>query len=695
MKTPCLFNGGRAVVSYGSTLYMVVMGGGGVPVPVESHRQQITQGGAYSRLYIQLSAAPGAGNTITFTFRKKSADTALTVTISGTETSGFNITDEAAVAFGDEVNIKITYTGTPTVSVVEGGVLFEGKHKGGIVMGNVAGYPSNSLTQYMGIFGYGGSGFDAVGDYNLIAASGKLRKFRVECDRVPGSGRSYEYIIQKNGADTDLKVTLSTASAGEELSIAIDVSPGDVIGLKTVPTNTPTRPLNYVRWTIEWYPDTDGESIHSFGSSALPSNSAVRTQMITGTNKDWYSTTYLYSVIPYACTFRDLYAKVDTAPGADNSIIFTLRKNEADQVLAATIANTDTTGSDTDNDISCVAGDRVKLKTTPVSSPVTDASRFGVVCYIASADLTFTDPNAFRIELRDKNFELIKYLSNIPRRLMWEYNRIGGCGRCSMTLSADSQLFDNIAPDYDLRIYLGSATGLNLVYRGYAEIEQPTEARPHEIKLNFFGYFGQLRRVRVNETYTSQEVSVIIKAILDGYIVPNTSITYDEDDIQVTTFTVDTLEFDVLADSAIRTLAGLAGNYEWGVDRNLKFFFRERSNDIKHYVRHKIEVSTYDVINDYKDIKNRIIVKGGDVAGSPFEATVNNSESQAAYGLRTFILSNSAIVTSGVAQRYGTMLLADKARINSRATILIEASRTFFEEAIPLGKVAVISDTVR
>jgi len=81
--------------------------------------------GKLKNFYVRLNQAPGAGKSFTFTIRKNGADTALVVTISGTDTVGQNTTNEIEIAVGDLVNIKIAPTNTPTGAYVAFGLEFE------------------------------------------------------------------------------------------------------------------------------------------------------------------------------------------------------------------------------------------------------------------------------------------------------------------------------------------------------------------------------------------------------------------------------------------------------------------------------------------------------------------------------------------------------------------------------------------
>ena len=306
------------------------------------------------------------------------------------------------------------------------------------------------------------------------------------------------------------------------------------------------------------------------------------------------------------------------------------------------------------------------------------------------------NPTRMSIELRDQNGVLIKVLNKLVKGLTWEYDRIGGCGRATLSLAAPYDFFqDNIGPDYDVRIWLEDETGIaKLWYRGYVESHKPTLQDNDSIDLSLFGYVGQLKRVRVAKTYSGMEVSAIVKDILDTLVIPSTDITYSSSDIVDTGFSVDTLTFDTMADSALKTLADLAGSYEWGVDVNKNFFFKPLSTVIRHYLRIGKEITLYDSLDDYSQIVNRIYLKGKNTNGITFEDQIDNTESQESYGLRSQVVSNSAILTSAVSQKYGSGLLADQARVTRRISITVPKNLKFYESQLPLGSLSIITKTL-
>lgn len=305
------------------------------------------------------------------------------------------------------------------------------------------------------------------------------------------------------------------------------------------------------------------------------------------------------------------------------------------------------------------------------------------------------NPVKFSLELRDQNGVLVDILNKYWTSVSWEYDRVGGCGRASVDLAVPYDFLDKIGPDYDVQIWVEDETGLaDLFYRGYVESHQPVLQETDKVSLSLSGYVGQLKRVRVAHTYTNMEVSAVIKDVLDSYVLPGTDITYDATDIEFSGFNIDTLEFDGMADDALTTLAELAGTFEWGVDRNRKFFCKRSTDAIRHYTRIGKDQGTFDSLDDYSLIYNKLYLKGGKVDDVTFEDTVNNTESQTSYGIRSKIISNSAIVTSAVAQQYGTSVLTKEARIQRRVSITVPVNLKMYEKTTPLGALSVLSTPV-
>lgn len=65
--------------------------------------------------------------------------------------------------------------------------------------------------------------------------------------------------------------------------------------------------------------------------------------------------------VPHACTVKNLYIRVGTAPGGSDTLIVTVRKNSSDQTLTVTLTGAATTGNDTTHTFSMAAGDILSI----------------------------------------------------------------------------------------------------------------------------------------------------------------------------------------------------------------------------------------------------------------------------------------------------------------------------------------------
>lgn len=304
----------------------------------------------------------------------------------------------------------------------------------------------------------------------------------------------------------------------------------------------------------------------------------------------------------------------------------------------------------------------------------------------------------FRVELRDRDFNILEILDREFMGLSWSYARVGGCGDFSFSLPRKFCEEKSISGDFNIRIYYRNPSTKNydLWYQGLIEDKDPQISGNQEIiKISGHGYLTQLSRIYIDKDYSSQEISAIVKNILDTYITPNTDITYDVGDIENTGFTADSLEFNTDAKRALETLANIVGSIEWGVDKNRKFFFKTRSSSVGFRWRIGKDITGLSENQSFKDIINRVIIQGGDVGGMPYSKTYNDTLSQAKYHLRTKVIQNSAIVTDTVSAQYADAIFAEFNEVIRKANITFINKDERIEAAIPIPLVIIIGDPVR
>lgn len=111
-----IVTGSVAAVALTTTTY-IPFGGGGVSSTTEANVDMAAPNAAtVGNFFVQISAAPGTGNSLTLTVRQNGSSTAVTVTISGSATSASDLTHTFNAAQGDLLDIQLVPAGTIVVS---------------------------------------------------------------------------------------------------------------------------------------------------------------------------------------------------------------------------------------------------------------------------------------------------------------------------------------------------------------------------------------------------------------------------------------------------------------------------------------------------------------------------------------------------------------------------------------------------
>ena len=296
----------------------------------------------------------------------------------------------------------------------------------------------------------------------------------------------------------------------------------------------------------------------------------------------------------------------------------------------------------------------------------------------------------YSVELRDNAGNLKTYLTPWVTNISWEWNRLGGCGRCSLTLKKGYRSFDFDARD-DIQIRVKSGTISKLVYRGYIANIAPTLKIGQDIRLDVRGYFDLLKKIVVHttrdtRTYSNQEVSLIVANIVDTFITPNSPIT--KGTIDSGAFTIDSIQFLTTVEEALRTLSGLTGDVEYGVDENLVFFWRAESETERERFFVGNNISMLERRVNWDNLVNKIYLVGGDVSGVKYKQTAEAVDSQSLYYLSEQIINNSSIITDTVADQYLGAILSEKSNPVYSIRAKIENTDLRLEDTVPIGLVS-------
>jgi len=222
---------------------------------------------------------------------------------------------------------------------------------------------SASVTLYNNPYGGGDGQSTEAPAQTIISTPGTIKNLKIKLSVAPnGVGKKYDITLYKNGVASALTVSIEdAATTGTDLSDQIAVVVGDTISIEVKPTNTPT--VAKVFWNFAFVPTTAGETIllSSSGGNAITNN---RFLPVLCYGDSGTSEVNLQVVIPTPGTIKNLYIKVNTAPGGTNTFIFTVNNNTTGQSTVVTLTGSATTGNDISNTFSVVAGDLLSIKRT-------------------------------------------------------------------------------------------------------------------------------------------------------------------------------------------------------------------------------------------------------------------------------------------------------------------------------------------
>lgn len=314
---------------------------------------------------MKLGTAPGAGTSRTFTVRKNGVDTALTLTISNTATTGADTTHSFTVAAGDRVSISSTVSGIPVGSVGKYCMNYTGDTTAeSVILGGSRNLSlSTSVTEYKtvdGIIIATGISTTENDHRAVVPTGGTVKKLYIDLVTAPSAGTSRTFTLYKNGLATALTLTISgTATTGNDTTHTVTVVAGDELSLESTISGTPVA--SKVRHGMVFLADTDGEAIllgcHGTGN---PGNSNDKYGDARGGNGPGASETISEQLVS-KCTFKKLYVELSTAYSGNTT--FSVRVNDASPLndLSIALAGNATTGNDTTHTVSCNDGDTINM----------------------------------------------------------------------------------------------------------------------------------------------------------------------------------------------------------------------------------------------------------------------------------------------------------------------------------------------
>lgn len=343
--------------------------------------------GTISKLYVLHQTAPGGAASYAYTIMKNGVATALTCTVSAAGTTAVDTSNSFSVVAGDLLSLRAVPSSTPTApGNLTWTTMFTGGVGESVLMGGTNGAISNTVTNYGSMQAFSNAANWNATEVNVssvMPTAGVIKNLQVYSPVAPAAGKSYAYTIMKNGSTTAVTCTMAnTATTASDTSNTVTYAAGDTISIQAVPTGTPTAATP--RFSVQWAPTTDGESLLLFGSSTNMLNAGANYEVAAGLGlSSWTATEANRKIVLQTCTVKKLFVIASGTPGVATSYTISPRKNSASTSITAQIANLATTANDTSNTSSFTQGDTLGLESTPAGTPTARALQAGMVMYIA------------------------------------------------------------------------------------------------------------------------------------------------------------------------------------------------------------------------------------------------------------------------------------------------------------------------
>lgn len=308
-------------------------------------------------LRVALSAAVPASSTCTVTLRKNGADTALTTTLSPTETSGTDTSNEVDFNTGDLLTLKIVTDTNWTATIdVKASIRI-------CMFGTTIGVPALFLSQGAGV----NSQASTFGQLSVIqgTTTGYSRlPLKRSCYRTwygdVLNGTGYATNIYKNNSSYGTTMDLGASDPQTFEENGSFASEDDILVYEALVGASTNQMGAVITFT---------DKFDQFGYAPIPFTSYGQAQATTV-----YMGTYCGNVqsttesdVSYpvsAGVIKNLFARSYGAITGSDTVVLTLRVNGADTALTTTISSTSQVESDISNSVTVNDGDLIAIKCT-------------------------------------------------------------------------------------------------------------------------------------------------------------------------------------------------------------------------------------------------------------------------------------------------------------------------------------------
>ena len=380
-------------VPVNGTKYNVICGSGTWNAAEALRQNVFSVAGTLEKLFVELDAAPGAGENNVFTVNKNGVGTALTITIAGATQvkDSIELAVPVTVAVGDKFSLECVASAGARIGYARYGTLFRGNVSGESCLLTL---PSLFFlgTRYGTIHGQQGTLTPGVAATSIIPTPGTIKNMYVAMDVAPGVGKNYKYTLYKDSgsgfAATSLVVTITDpATTGNDTTHEVTFNAGDLAYIECLPSAAFAGGA-VASIGMTFVPDTDGESLIVGASANVLSNVATEFSDLMQAPDVWGEIELEHiQTTPEDFILKKFYVGLSAAPGAGDSYTLTVRKELASPAsgLEITISDAETTGNDTANEVAVSAEDVLSVQSTYSGTPGTPYAFYSMVGFIAPA----------------------------------------------------------------------------------------------------------------------------------------------------------------------------------------------------------------------------------------------------------------------------------------------------------------------
>lgn len=234
-----------------------------------------------------------------------------------------------------------------------------------------------------------------------------------------------------------------------------------------------------------------------------------------------------------------------------------------------------------------------------------------------------------------------------------------GCGACTLTFKKLPKIS---SLNYGSRIDISLFGDHRPWWSGYVLTLPDQGGTQTEFKITAHGYYNALKNVLIFNTYENMEVSDIVKDILLT-VESRTGVKYNSSKVYAVGYAITKIVFDgVNAQECLKQLSEFAYDFVYGVDERQELFFKQRVTAINEEARFFVpqHVDGFEPTVNLDKLTNWARIKGGNIdeQGESWLATVENTDSQQAYGRRESVWTLPTAYSPEDVKRWGESELA-------------------------------------